>query len=254
MTSQEITQILVGVQKGEITLEKAVSLLRDLPFSNLDFARIDHHRELRTGIPEIVFGERKTLSQISSIVRRMTEKQSLILVSRVDAEKGESLVREFPRGKYYSEARVFSLSIESSKKEGRGKVLVLAAGTSDLPVAEEAAVTSSLLGNETEKIYDVGIAGLPRLLSVVPRLREASVLIVIAGMEGALPSVVAGLVGRPIIAVPTSVGYGTGMGGLAALVAMLNSCSPGVTVVNIDNGVGAAVAANLINQIPPTPL
>jgi len=223
--------------------------MQDPFFFDLGFARLDLQREDRTGVPEIVWGEGKTIPQLSAIVRRMTEKSSLILVSRLDEQKGASLLAEFPAGSYHAQARLFSLDCRSGKKTaGRGKIAVLAAGTSDIPVAEEAAVTTARLGNEVERIYDVGIAGLHRLLAELPRIREASVLIVIAGMEGALPSVVAGLVGRPIVAVPTSIGYGTGLGGIAALLTMLNSCAPGVTVVNIDNGIGAAVAAHMINQ------
>jgi NCAIR mutase (PurE)-related protein len=214
------------------------------------FARLDDHREERTGIPEIVWGENKTIGQLVSIVRRMTERQSLILVSRLDADKGLFLAREFPSGTYHPEARMFSFRQESRETvAARGPMLILAAGTSDIPVAEEAFVTASLLGNQVERIYDVGVAGIHRLFAQLDRIREASVLIVIAGMEGALPSVVAGLVGKPIVAVPTSIGYGTGLGGVAALLAMLNGCAPGVTVVNIDNGVGAAVAAHLINRV-----
>lgn len=223
--------------------------MRDPSFLDLGFARLDLQREDRTGVPEIVWGEGKTIVQISAIVRRMTEKPSLILVSRLEEQKGAALLSEFPAGSYHPQARLFSLDCRSGKRNaGRGKIMVLAAGTSDIPVAEEAAVTAARLGNEVERIYDVGIAGLHRLLSELPAIREASVLIVIAGMEGALPSVVAGLVGKPIVAVPTSVGYGTGLGGIAALLTMLNSCAPGVTVVNIDNGIGAAVAAHMINQ------
>lgn len=217
-------------------------------FGDFDLARIDHHRELRTGIPEIVWGENKTTDQILSIVRKMSEKQSLILVSRLDAARGASLKREFPEGTYHATARMFSWERSEKPRQGRGPVVVLAAGTSDIPVAEEAAITASLLGNDVSRCYDVGIAGLHRLIAELPRIRQAAVVIVIAGMEGALPSVVAGLVGRPIIAVPTSVGYGTGLGGIAALMTMLNSCAPGITVVNIDNGVGAAVAAHLMNR------
>jgi hypothetical protein len=213
------------------------------------FANLDDLRESRTGIPEIVWGENKTLHQLVTIVRRMTEKQSLILVSRIDEEKGRCLLKEFPSGEYHSEARIFSLLPRPRERAAtRGTLLILAAGTSDIPVAEEAFVTASLLGSRVERIYDVGIAGLHRLFAQMERIREASVLIIIAGMEGALPSVVAGLVGKPIVAVPTSIGYGTGLGGVAALLAMLNGCAPGVTVVNIDNGVGAAVAAHLINR------
>jgi pyridinium-3,5-biscarboxylic acid mononucleotide synthase len=213
------------------------------------FARLDDLREARTGIPEIVWGENKTVAQLESIVRRMTEKQSLILVSRLDAEKGRHLSKEFPSGIYHPEARVFSLQPREKRSDAtRGTILILAAGTSDIPVAEEAFVTASLLGSRIERAYDVGVAGIHRLFEQMDRIREASVLIVVAGMEGALPSVVAGLVGKPIVAVPTSIGYGTGLGGVAALLAMLNGCAPGVTVVNIDNGVGAAVAAHLINR------
>lgn len=213
------------------------------------FARIDDSREARTGIPEIVWGENKSIDQLVPIVRRMTERQTLILVSRLDETKGQLLAREFPAGTYHREARMFSLRLESREEiKTRGTMIILAAGTSDIPVAEEASVTASLLGSRVERIYDVGVAGIHRLFSQLDRIRQASVLIVIAGMEGALPSVVAGLVGLPIVAVPTSVGYGTGLGGVAALLAMLNGCAPGVTVVNIDNGVGAAVAAHLINR------
>lgn len=216
----------------------------------IQFARIDEHREARTGVPEIVWGENKTLDQLVTIVRRMTEKQSLVLVSRVDGEKGGRLMREFPSGNYHPEARMFSLQLRPKEEAAtKGMMLILAAGTSDIPVAEEVFVTASLLGSRVERIYDVGIAGIHRLFAQMDRIREASVLVVVAGMEGALPSVVAGLVGKPIVAVPTSIGYGTGLGGVAALLAMLNGCAPGVTVVNIDNGVGAAVAAHLINRI-----
>jgi NCAIR mutase (PurE)-related protein len=213
------------------------------------FARIDDSREARTGIPEIVWGENKTIDQLVPIVRRMTERQSLVLVSRIDETKGLFLAQEFPSGNYHREARMFSLQLGPREEvKTRGTMLILAAGTSDIPVAEEASVTAALLGSRVERIYDVGVAGIHRLFAQMDRIRQASVLIVIAGMEGALPSVVAGLVGKPIVAVPTSIGYGTGLGGIAALLAMLNGCAPGVTVVNIDNGMGAAVAAHLINR------
>ncbi len=219
--------------------------------SEIEFARLDHHRELRTGLPEIVLGEKKTVFQLVSILRRMSEKEGTVIASRIDEEKGTRLTQEFPTGTYHPVARIFSIDGSLKKTPGRGKIFVLAAGTSDLPVAEEAAVTAGLLGNEVERLYDVGVAGLHRLLTELPKIREGSVLIVVAGMEGTLPSVVAGLVARPVIAVPTSVGYGTGLGGLSALLTMLNSCSPGITVVNIDNGVGAAAAAHLINAPQP---
>ena len=247
MHPENILKILEKVQEGGLSAAEALDHLRDLPFRDIGIARLDEHRELRTGVPEIVFGEGKSTEQLSTIVRRMTEKGSLILVSRLDESKAAALLQEFPKGVHHREARIFSLGVRE-KGPTHGRVKVLAAGTSDIAVAEEAAVTVSLLGNDVDRIYDIGIAGLPRLLSEIPRIREASVLIIIAGMEGALPSLVAGLVGRPIIAVPTSVGYGTGLGGISALLTMLNSCAPGVTVVNIDNGIGAAVAAHLMNR------
>lgn len=249
MNPAQIERILEKVRAGEMRTDEALALLKDLPFSDLGFARMDHHRELRTGIPEIIWGENKTAEQIAAIARRMTEKGSLILISRIDSGKAQTLQAEFPGGNYHHEARIFSLNDSGEKRAaGRGRIVILAAGTSDVPIAEESFVTATLLGNEVDRIYDVGVSGLHRLLAEVPRLREAAVLIVIAGMEGALPSVVAGLVGKPIVAVPTSIGYGTGLGGIAALLAMLNGCAPGVTVVNIDNGVGAAVAAHMINR------
>lgn len=248
MSLQKISELLLRVQKGEASVDEALLVLRDLPFEDLGFARLDHHRVLRTGVPEIVFGENKSVDQITAIIRRMTEKQGVILASRVSADKGEILSREFTSGIYHAQARLFSINAKSEQSGSRGEVLVLAAGTSDIPVAEEAAVTASALGNRVGRLYDVGVAGLHRLLSELPRIRKASVLIAIAGMEGALPSVLAGLVGKPIVAVPTSIGYGTGIAGIAALLSMLNSCAPGVTVVNIDNGIGAAVSAHLINR------
>ena len=219
------------------------------PFEAVEFARPDFEREARLGVPEIIWGENKTAAQLVAIARRMKDHGGLVLVSRVSEEKAKILSGEFPGGAYYPVPRLFveKTNVENSVKT-QGKILVLAAGTSDLPVAEGAVVTAEVLGNPVEKIYDVGVAGLHRLLRETPRLREAAVLIVVAGMEGALPSVVAGLVGRPIIAVPTSVGYGTGLGGFSALLTMLNGCAPGVTVVNIDNGFGAAFAASLINK------
>lgn len=248
MHPEKIREILAKVSRRETDVEAALSQLRDLPFEDLGFARLDHHRELRLGVPEIVFGENKEIVQILSIVRRMTDKSRTVLISRIDAAKGSRLLQEFPQGKYHETARLFALSSGTFPLASRGKLFILAAGTSDIPVAEEALVTAQTLGNEVDRLYDVGVAGLNRLLPEIPRIREASVLIVIAGMEGALPSVVAGLVGRPVIAVPTSIGYGSSFGGVTALLAMLNSCVPGVTVVNIDNGVGAAVAAHLINS------
>ncbi len=247
MNPDWIKKILQDVSSGHLSVEQALGSLRDLPYSDLGFARLDQHRQLRTGLPEVIFGEKKTVEQMSAIIRRMSEQTGLVMASRVDESKGQALLKEFPQGQYHATARIFSVGIHTPEKPGRGKIMVLAAGSSDLPVAEETLVTLRLLGNPVEHAYDVGVAGLHRLLAELPRIREATVLVVIAGMEGALPSVVAGLVGKPIVAVPTSVGYGTSFAGITALLAMLNSCAPGVTVVNIDNGFGAAVAAHLMN-------
>ncbi|MBI4374143.1 MAG: nickel pincer cofactor biosynthesis protein LarB [Deltaproteobacteria bacterium] len=248
MNPEKIRQILETVSRGGMTVESALKGLRDLPFEDLGFARLDHHRQLRTGVPEIVFGEKKETGQLLEIVERLWERSDRVLVTRIDEEKGRALVQKFPHGEFLPSPRLFVVGKELKEPKVHGKIMILAAGTADLPVAEEARATSQFLGSPVESIYDVGIAGLHRLLAEVERLRQASVIIAIAGMEGALPSVVAGLVGRPVIAVPTSVGYGTGFRGISALLAMLNSCVPGVTVVNIDNGVGAAVAAHLINK------
>ena len=245
MNPDIIRELLEKVSRKEFSVPEALELLRDLPFEDLGFARLDHHRQLRTGVPEIVFGERKELGQILAIVRRMTDRGGTVLVSRIDRDKGIALVREFPAGEYHESARLFSMRAGVMPENG-AKVFVLAAGTSDIPVAEEARVTCATLGSRVERLYDVGVAGLHRLLPEIPGVREARVVIAVAGMEGALASVVAGLVGRPVIAVPTSVGYGASFGGITALLAMLNSCVPGVTTVNVDNGIGAAVAAHLI--------
>ncbi|MBI2083427.1 MAG: nickel pincer cofactor biosynthesis protein LarB [Deltaproteobacteria bacterium] len=249
MTPDKIKKILEDVSAGRLSPDEAFLNLKDLPYEDLGFARLDHHRELRTGVPEIVFGEKKEIGQIVKIVERLRERSDVVIVTRIDEEKGRELAKKFPEGEFYSVARIFAMGKKKDREEKKGKIVVLAAGTADLPVAEEAGCTARLLGSPVEAIYDVGIAGLHRLLAEVPRLREASVIIAIAGMEGALPSVVAGLVGRPVIAVPTSVGYGTGLQGISALLSMLNSCVPGITVVNIDNGVGAAVAAHLMNRV-----
>lgn len=253
MNPQNIRELLERVGRQECTVHEALKVLRDLPFEDLGFARLDHHRSLRTGVPEIVFGEGKEVDQLLAVVRRLIDRGGPVLVSRLKEEKGERLRREFPEGVYSREARLFFLQQSTTATESpppQGEILVLAAGTSDIPVAEEARVTAEVLGNRVGRRYDVGVAGLHRLISELPEIRRASVIIAIAGMEGALPSVVAGLVARPVIAVPTSVGYGTNMAGLTPLFAMLNSCVPGVTVVNIDNGVGAAVAAHLMNHVP----
>lgn len=242
-----ILRLLSAVAGGSVSVETAFEELKDFPFQDLAHTKIDHHRELRKGIPEVVFGEGKTVEQISDILRSMTEKEVDALATRVDREKGEGLARAFPDGIYVDAARCFYIKKDMSVK-GKGTVLVVSAGTSDIPVAEEAYVSSFFFGNTTEKLYDVGVAGIHRLLYNLETLKSARVIIVTAGMEGALPSIVAGIVGVPVIAVPTSVGYGASLGGFSALLSMLNSCST-VATFNIDNGFGAAYFATLINRL-----
>ena len=248
MNKKELTRLLQSLADGQISIEDGVERLKQLPFEDLGIAQIDHHRELRQGVPEVVLGESKSLEQLRIILSAMAKQGQNILVTRLDGEKGTALCNQFPEGEYDSDARTFCLIQQKIEITGRGKVLVICAGTSDLPVAREAVITAKMLGNEVEELVDVGVAGIHRLLARQDLLQEAAVLIVIAGMEGALPSVVGGLVAVPVIAVPTSVGYGASFGGIAALLGMLNSCASGVTVVNIDNGFGAAFAANRINK------
>ena len=223
--------------------------LKSLPFEDLGFAKIDHHRCLRKGFPEVIWGEGKTPDQILSIMRQMKSTGQNILVTRLEETKARVLRKAFRKSRYYPRSRVLVYHSHAVKAEGKGTILVITAGTTDIPVAEEAAVTAQLMGNHVEALYDVGVAGIHRLLHERKRLEAASVLIVVAGMEGALPSVVGGLVNRPVIAVPSSVGYGTSFGGITALLAMLNSCASGVAVVNIDNGFGAGYMASLINRV-----
>jgi hypothetical protein len=248
MNIQKLERLLKNVKLGKTSIDEAVARLRSLPFEDLGHARIDHHRSLRKGFPEVILGEGKTVSEILSIMKELREKDQNILITRLEESKTKALQRAFSKSQYYPRSRVFTSLTHPVKIGGRGTILVVTAGTTDIPVAEEAAVTAGFMGNRVETLYDVGVAGIHRLLSERKRLEEARVLIVVAGMEGALPSVVGGLVNRPVIAVPTSVGYGTSFGGIAALLAMLNSCASGVAVVNIDNGFGAACIASLINR------
>ena len=248
MTRDRLRDLLARVSAGEVTTEEALQQLKRLPFDDLGFAKVDHHRALRTGVPEVIFGEGKTAEQIIDITRSLNDGAHNVLVTRLDASKAEQLCAAFPDVVYSRHARVATLIRTQPAIVGRGLVAVVAAGTSDLPVAEEAALTAELMGNRVGRITDVGVSGIHRLFAHRDALGDAAVLIVVAGMEGALPSVVAGLVDKPVIAVPTSIGYGASFGGLAALLAMLNSCAAGVTVVNIDNGFGAGVAASLINR------
>jgi len=249
MNPSDLKKLLTAVRSGELSVENALEGLRDLPFQDVGVALIDHHRELRQGAPEIILGESKSIEQLLTIVGKMAERGSNILITRLSREKADPLLAHHPAGEYDADGRTFTLVQQPIDVVGRGKIIVVCAGTSDIPVTREATVTARILGNEVEEVVDVGVAGIHRLLARMERLREAAVIIVVAGMEGALPSVVGGLVSVPVIAVPTSVGYGAAFGGVAALLGMLNSCASGVTVVNIDNGFGAAFAANRINRL-----
>jgi len=248
MLQKKIKELLEDLSSHRISVEEAMEKLRLLPFEQLEEICIDHHRALRKGFPEVVFGEGKSPDQIVKIMERMAEFGENVLVTRVDKKKAMAVLKRVPRATYHPSARALTLRLHEIEDRGRGEILVIAAGTSDLPVAEEAALTATMMGNAVSKLYDVGVSGLHRLLGHQERIYRANVLIVVAGMEGALPSVVGGLVARPVIAVPTSVGYGASFRGLAALLAMLNSCAPNVAVVNIDNGFGAGYIASLINR------
>jgi len=248
MDEKTLTALLESVKGGSLDITAAVQKLRDLPFEDAGIAQIDHHRALRQGVPEVIFGEGKTLEQLQHIIERMTKKDGNVLVTRLSAEKAQPLLAAFPQAEYDATARTLLLALKPIENRGRGSILIVCAGTSDLPVAREAAVTARAFGNTVVELADVGVAGIHRLLARTEQLREAAVIIVVAGMEGALPSVVGGLVAVPVIAVPTSIGYGAAFGGIAALLGMLNSCAGGVTVVNIDNGFGAAFAATRINR------
>jgi pyridinium-3,5-biscarboxylic acid mononucleotide synthase len=247
MDERRLKELLRSVKSGDITIDEASQILKTLPYEDLGYARIDHHRELRLGFPEVIFGEGKSVEKIVGIIQSMREKESNVLVTRLSYDKALFLKEEFPEGLYNEIARAFYILPENHKRTGY--VLVVSAGTSDIPIAEEAAITAEVMGSFAERIYDIGVAGIHRVFSNSERFKKASVIVVVAGMEGALPSVVGGLFSKPIIAVPTSVGYGANFKGLSALLGMLNSCAPGVSVVNIDNGFGAGYIANLINQI-----
>ena len=247
MVKEKILALLNEVREGSVSPEEALASLKRFPFEDLDHTKLDHHRHLRKGIQEIVFGEGKSLSQIMDIVASMRASQLDVLVTRLDRETGEALAAAYPEGVYDTVSRCFVVKTDSTVV-GKGMVLIISAGTSDTPVAQEAYVTSTFLGNRTEKLYDLGVAGIHRLFHFMDKLQEAHVIIVVAGMEGALPSIVGGIVRVPVIAVPTSIGYGASFGGLSALLSMLNSCST-VAVFNIDNGFGAAYYATLINRL-----
>ena len=247
MNESQIRALLERVRSGELPVDEASTRLRSLPFEDLGFAQVDHHRALRCGFPEVIFCTGKTDDQVAAIAERIVASGSDLLATRATPAMHEAVRTRCPSAEYHEAARTIVVQ-ENWQDQGIGEVLVVSAGTSDIPVAEEAAVTARVLGNRVERVFDVGVAGIHRLFSHREAIMNASVLIVVAGMEGALPSVVGGMVSRPVIAVPTSVGYGASFNGLAALLAMLNSCASGVTVVNIDGGFNAGYAAGLINR------
>ena len=248
----ELRALLEGVANGTVAAGDAegrlLAALRAKPFEDLGFARVDHHRAIRQGFPEVVLGLGKTPAQIAAIASEIAKRGTTLLITRAGPEAFAAVQAVVPDAAYYPDARIVAHR-QPDVVPGKGRVLVVAAGTSDMPVAEEAAVTAELMGNDVDRLYDVGVAGLHRLLAEHTLLQAARVIVVAAGMEGALPSVVAGLVAAPVIAVPTSIGYGASFGGVAALLGMLNSCAAGVSVVNIDNGFGAASIASLINHL-----
>jgi pyridinium-3,5-biscarboxylic acid mononucleotide synthase len=253
MTSnKQLRDLLEQVAAGELDTETAharvIEAVRARPFEDLGFARVDHHRSVRQGFPEVVLGIGKTPAQVAAIAAEIVGRGSTLLVTRATPDMVDAVRTKVAGATYFEDARIIAFQ-QQDVTRGRGTIVIAAAGTSDLPVAEEAARTAELMGNDVERLYDVGVAGLHRILGERTRLASARVVIVVAGMEGALPSVIAGLVGVPVIAVPTSVGYGASFGGLAALLGMLNSCAAGVSVVNIDNGFGAANIASLINHL-----
>jgi NCAIR mutase (PurE)-related protein len=244
----QLEDILERVRKGTLSPRQAMDALKDYPYEDLDFAKIDHHREIRKGFPEVIYGLGKTDEQIVRIAKAIVSKGASLLVTRIEAATFAKLKRSIPKTSYNASGRIAYLK-KRPALPGKGKIFILTAGTSDMAVAEEAFVTCQMLGNEVERAYDVGVAGLHRLLGEYERIKNARVIITCAGMEGALPSVVAGLFAVPLVAVPTSVGYGASFKGVAALLAMLNSCPGGVGVVNIDNGFGAGYLASLINHL-----
>jgi NCAIR mutase (PurE)-related protein len=248
MDPQRLQALLEAVRADRLPIAEALQQLRELPFRTLDFARVDTHRHLRTGFPEVVFGEGKTAEQIADILSELSKGGSTALATRVTAPAAAIVTARLPAARYLPVPRAIVLGPTPAPDRGRGLIAIVSAGTADIPVAEEAALTAELAGNRVHRLFDVGVAGLHRLLAHRGEIDQAEVIVVVAGMEGALPSVVAGLLARPVIAVPTSVGYGANLGGFAALLSMLNSCAAGVAVVNIDNGFGAGQMAAMLNR------
>lgn len=254
MDPERLKQLLVGVSRGQVAVADAVTELRDLPFRDLGFARADTHRHLRTGFPEVVLGQGKTAAQIATILTELGRGGSTVIATRVDVDAAPAVMSALSAAgqvaRHLAVPRMVIVGPTPPPDPARGIIAVLSAGTADIPVAEEAAVTAELAGNRVDRIFDVGVAGIHRLVAQRARVEAADILVVVAGMEGALPSVVAGLFAKPVIAVPTSVGYGANLGGIAALLSMLNSCAGGVAVVNIDNGFGAGHMAAMLNRRP----
>jgi hypothetical protein len=252
MTPAELKVLIDAVSEKQIDPDlahsKLLAALREQPFEDLGFARVDHHRSIRQGFPEVILGIGKTPDQIATIAARIVDRGHPLLVTRADELAWQRVHHTIPEAIYHEQAH--AITVRRDMPRGKGTIVIASAGTSDLSVAEEAAVTADLMGNDVDRVYDIGVAGIHRMLSARDRLSSARVIIVVAGMEGALPSVVAGMVDVPVIAVPTSVGYGASFGGIAALLGMLNSCANGVSVVNIDNGFGAGCLASMINHLP----
>jgi pyridinium-3,5-biscarboxylic acid mononucleotide synthase len=248
LNAESIRKLFEQVRAGKITPDEAVERLRHLPFEDLGFAKVDHHRTLRAGMPEVIFGEGKTPAQVASIFKRLAQHGTNVLATRTTRQQFRAVKKAVREARFEEAARATVLR-RDRRRYGKGLITVISAGTSDIPVAEEAVVTAELMGNEVERLYDVGVAGIHRLLAHRASIGRSRVVVVCAGMEGALPSVVGGLVGVPVIAVPTSIGYGASFQGIAALLGMMNSCASNVTVVNIDNGFGAGYVASIINRL-----
>jgi pyridinium-3,5-biscarboxylic acid mononucleotide synthase len=248
MDNDTLHHILKAVADGQLPVKDALGKLHHLGYEDIEYAHVDHHRSLRKGFPEVIFGQGKTADQVIGIMDKMKDQERIILVTRVEPDKADAIITRFKNAVYHPDARMIVWELKKTRIIGRGTICIISAGTSDIPVAREADLTAKAMGNRTETIFDVGVSGIHRLFSHKEFIENASVLVVVAGMEGALPSVVAGMVSCPVIAVPTSVGYGVSLGGLAALFAMLNSCSSNVAVVNIDNGFGAGYMASIINR------
>ncbi|MBI5302485.1 MAG: nickel pincer cofactor biosynthesis protein LarB [Chloroflexi bacterium] len=250
MNADSLREVLEQVREGERSVDDAFARLKDLPYQDLGFARLDHHRALRQGFPEVVFCEGKRTEHTVAILQQLAREHAngLVMGTRVTPETFRAIAAVLPHARYFPDARIVTLGALPEPRNADAMILVACAGTADLPIAEEAALTAQAMGSRIVKLYDVGVAGIHRLLDARDKLSEANVIIVVAGMDGALPAVIGGLVACPVIALPTSIGYGTGLGGVAALMTMLNACAPGIAVVNIDNGFGAGYLAHLINS------